>query len=89
MLKQRPSSRLKRRYLLVAGSRETLEKAILDYLGILGWARAVPAFQQATENEWIVAVNREELTHVRAAFALSADKIEVKRVSGTLKGLGK
>ncbi len=89
MLKQRPSARLKRRYLLVEGTRERLEKSILEYLGILGWARAAPFFKEAGAGEWIVAVNREELVHVRAAFALSESKIDVKRVSGTLKGLAK
>ena len=88
MLKQRPSSRLNRRYLLVDGSREGLEKAILDYIGILGWAKAAPFFKKAGERKWIVAINREEIVNVRAAFALSEGKISVRRVSGTLKGLG-
>lgn len=83
-----PTQRLKLRYLLIAGSRETIEKAILDYLGILGWARAAPTFLPVTPEKWICAIDRRELVNVRAALALSSERLEVVRISGTLKGLG-
>jgi RNase P/RNase MRP subunit POP5 len=87
-MKLKPSDRMNRRYLLVKGSRQDIEKAILDYIGILGWAKAAPDFIDHGE-KIVVAVTREELTNVRAAFALAKSNIQVLRVSGTLKGLNK
>lgn len=81
------SEKIKRRYLLVKGARASIEKAILDYLGILGWARAAPVFIAVESGMWVCAVERAELIHVRAAFALAPEQLEVVRVSGTLKGL--
>lgn len=81
-----PTQRIKRRYILIKGSRESIEKAILDYIGILGWARAAPIFLPSG-TMWICAVDRKELVHVRAALTLSPEKLEVIRVSGTLQGL--
>lgn len=86
-MKLKPSARLNRRYLLIKGTKESVEQAILDYIGILGWAKAAPAFLSHGEGKVIVAVTREELTNVRAAFALTKSNIQVLRVSGTLKGL--
>lgn len=87
-LKLKPTARLKRRYLLVTGSRATCEHALLDYLGLLGWSRAAPVFLTVDEKRSIIAVNRSEVTHVRAGLALAADELTVNRVSGTLAGLG-
>lgn len=87
-LKLRPSAKLNKRYLLIKGSRESVEQAILDYLGILGWAKAAPAFISSKDKEVILSVNRQELSNVTAAFALVKD-IELRKVSGTLAGLGK
>ncbi len=87
-MKLKPSARLNRRYLLIRGTRENVEEAILEYIGVLGWAKAAPAFLTHGSN-CVLAINREEIVNVRAALALSRDKIEVLRVSGTLKGLSK
>jgi len=43
-MKSMASEKIKRRYLLIDGSRRDAESAILDYIGILGWARASPVF---------------------------------------------
>jgi RNase P/RNase MRP subunit POP5 len=80
-LRTKPTERIKRRYLLFQGSREKAEKALLEYLGLLGWAKASPVF--AKEN--IISVERAWDTHARAALALAS--IKVIRVSGTLVGL--
>lgn len=87
MLKQRASARPNRRYLLIEGTKDNVESAILEYIGVLGWAKAAPVFVQ-NSSEVILAVNRESLVNVRAALAMSPNEIKVKRVSGTLKGLG-
>lgn len=75
-----PSLRENKRYMLVEASREEIEKAILDYVGILGYSKAGVMFVGK-----ILAVNRKEVDKVKAALLLAG--IKVKRVSGTLKGL--
>jgi len=90
-LKPNPSNKINRRYLLIkAESRDEVERAVLDYLGILGWAKAAPFFvKNGRENIIILAVERKSLNDVRAAFELFPGNIKVLRVSGTLKGLEK
>lgn len=90
-LKPKPSSKIKRRYFLIeANSKDEVERAILDYLGILGWAKASPFFVKSENNNKIIlAVDRKAVDDVRAAFELFPGNIKVLRVSGTLKGLGK
>ncbi|OIO81721.1 hypothetical protein AUJ84_00340 [Candidatus Pacearchaeota archaeon CG1_02_32_132] len=88
MLKLKPSVKIRRRYILVNGNRNEIEKAILDYIGILGWSKAVPFFVKKIDKGWILAVDRKELDNVKAGFSVSKDKIQVIRVSGTIKGLG-
>ena len=69
-LKLKPSMRIKRRYLLLeTKSKDEVEKTILDYIGILGWAKAEPQF--ITKNSKIIlAIERSSLTDIRAAFEL-------------------
>ena len=89
-LKAKSSARIKTRYLLIESeSKKDVEKAILDYIGILGWAKATPVFLNTTTSKLILSINRKELVNVRAALELSEAKIKVLRVSGTLKGLEK
>jgi len=86
-MKLKPSARPDRRYLLIeARSKEEIEKAILDYIGVLGWAKAAPVFVDS--KEIVLCVNRKEVDNVRAALELSERDIKVRKVSGTLKGLG-
>lgn len=88
MLKLKPSARADKRYLLIRGTRKNIENAILEFIGVLGWAEASPVFVSES-TEVVLAVNRKSLTKVKAAFALCKDEIKVLRVSGTLKGLNK
>lgn len=90
MLKQKPSQRTKRRYLLLkAKDKEGVEKVILDYVGILGWARASPFFVPAKKGTIVLAIDRKMINEIRASFEICKEDIKVLRVSGTLKGLGK
>lgn len=87
-LKMKPSARINRRYLLIeANSKQEIESAILDYIGMLGWARAAPLFVNSQTKNFILTIERGELTNVRAAFEASDKKIKILKVSGTLKGL--
>ncbi len=87
MLKLKPSVRMNRRYLLIKGRKEDIEKAILDYVGILGWAKASPVFVK-TKNDIVLAIDRKELDNIKGAFAIFPEKIQVVKVSETLKRLG-
>jgi len=88
-LKLRPSVRDKRRYFLVRASNSRVEAAILEYIGVLGFARS--AYLGVRESKvggqgFIVgSCLVKSLDEVRAALVLAGIKIE--RVSGTLKGL--
>ena len=87
-LKTKPSEKVHRRYLLLEGkgvSKDKVEKIILDYVGVLGWAKAKPLFVGNNK----LAVETKSVTNVVASFELCKEDIKVKRVSGTLKGLGK
>ncbi|NCO11807.1 hypothetical protein GW924_04400 [Candidatus Pacearchaeota archaeon] len=86
-MKLKPSAKMKRRYLLIRGGKKDIENAILDYIGILGWANSSPYFVGQKGKEWILAVNRKELDRVKASFAVYPEKIEVIKVSGTLRGI--
>ncbi len=89
MLKLKPSAKIRRRYLLIKGKKEDIEKAILDYVGILGWAKASPVFVKTKHSGIVLAVDRKELDNIRGSFAISEASIEVLKVASTLKGLGK
>lgn len=89
-LKIKPTSKIKRRYILLnAKSKDDIEEAIIDYIGILGWAKAAPVFVKNKNKDLILSINRKSIDNVRAAFELSPLGIKAKRVSGTLKRLYK
>ncbi len=89
MLKLKPSMKIHRRYLLLsAQNKDQVEKVILDYVGILGWAKAKPFFV-LQKGKIILAIDRAAINDIRASFEISKENIKVIRVSGTLKGLGK
>lgn len=87
MLKLKPSARMKKRYLLINGSKKNIEKAILEYLGVLGLTKASPIFVRSVGGKEIVAIDRGEVDRVLGAFGIYDGKIEVLKISGTLKGL--
>ena len=79
----KPSQRENKRYLLLEteASREDIEEAILDFLGVLGYAKLGLGFITSR----IIGVNREEVDKARASFACYKKLIRVKKVSGSLK----
>jgi RNase P/RNase MRP subunit POP5 len=87
----KPSMREKKRYLLVEGKelRKNIEKSILNFIGVLGMSKTGLEFIKEDRNSAIICINREMINQVRAAICIWPKKMEVKRVSGTLKGLGK
>ena len=87
----KPSMRENKRYLLVKGNNlnKNIERAILEFIGILGMSKTGLGWIKTGKNFVIISVNRDMVDSVRASFAVFSDKITVEKVSGTLKGLGK
>jgi RNase P/RNase MRP subunit POP5 len=86
-----PSHKENKRYLLVRGNnlRENIEKAILEFIGILGMSKTALNYIKVEKDSAIIAVNREAVNLVRASLCVYKEKMSVERVSGTLKGLSK
>lgn len=86
----KPSHREHKRYLLLSGkdaTKESIEEAILRFIGVLGYAKACPQVIKETKAGLILAVNRGELDKVRASFILSGKDMQVKKVSGMINRL--
>ncbi len=80
--------RTNRRYLLIDATNEKIvEEFILDYVGILGWAKAAPCFVKSPDGI-ILVIERKSLDDFRAAFEIADVDAKILKVSGTLKGLG-
>ncbi len=87
-LKIKSSARINKRYLLLnTDSKDSVEKFILDYIGILGWAKASPIFIKTNSKNIILAINRKEIDNIKAALEISNSNLKILKVSGTLKGL--
>ena len=88
-----PSHKENKRYLLVKGQnsnlKENIEKAILEFSGALGMRKCGLSFIKIEKDSAILSINRESVDLVRASLAVFHEKMEVLRVSGTLKGLSK
>ncbi len=91
MKKLKPSHREKKRYILLEGEdlrKELIEGIILEYVGILGFAKASPLIiKKEKKGECILAINRSELDKIRSSFFMSNKKIKIKRVSGAIGNL--
>ena len=86
-LKLKPSARDKRRYFLSSSaSNDKVEKAILDYIGVLGMAKSAYMFVKKSGGKIVGSCLRQSLNDVRASLSFS--DIQIVKVSGTLKGLG-
>jgi RNase P/RNase MRP subunit POP5 len=85
----KPSMKENKRYLLVRGEnlRQNIEKAILDFVGILGMSKTGLSFIKQDKVSAVICVNREAVDKVRASLCVFPEKMEVKKVSGTLKSL--
>ena len=85
-LKLKPSARDKRRYFLSSStSNEKLEKAILEYIGVLGFAKSAYMFVKKSKGNVVGSCLRQGLNDVRASLGFAG--IQIFKVSGTLKGL--
>lgn len=87
----KPCAREKKRYLLVKGVnlKENINKAILDFIGVLGMSKVGLGWIKTSKNSVIISINREMVDSVRASLCVWPEKMTVEKVSGTLKGLKK
>ena len=87
----KPSMREKKRYLLITGKnpKENIEKALKDFLGVLGMSKLGLGWIKIEKDKAIISINRKMVNQVRASLVVWPEKLTVKRVSGTLKGLNK
>ena len=87
----KPSMRENKRYLYVVGKNlsKNIERAILDFIGVLGMSKTGLSWIKTGKDFAIISVNREMVDSVRASLTVWPEKMSVEKVSGTLKGLGK
>jgi RNase P/RNase MRP subunit POP5 len=87
----KPAHKENKRYLLIRGKnlRKNVTSSIKDFIGVLGMSKTALSWIEEKENSGIICINRESLEYVRASFAVWEEKIEILKVSGTLKGLRK
>jgi RNase P/RNase MRP subunit POP5 len=85
----KPSMKENKRYLLVKGKnlKENVEKAILDFVGVLGFSKTGLSFIKTSKDSAIISINREAINEVKASLSVFPEKMTVEKVSGTLKGL--
>ncbi len=85
----KPSMREKKRYLLVRGKnlKKNIPKAIQEFIGVLGMSKTSLSFIKSSDDFAVISINREMLDKVRASLCIWPEKMEVKKVSGTLKSL--
>ena len=83
------SLRENKRYLLVRGKnlRQDIEKAILDFAGVIGLSKTCLNFINVEKDFAIISINRESINLVRSSICVWHEKMFVERVSGTLNGL--
>ena len=86
----KPSHREKKRYLLVKGrdvSKNNIEKIILEFIGVLGYAEVGISFVKINKANVIIAVNREAIDKIRTSFLMSKKDLKIEKVSGSVKNV--
>jgi RNase P/RNase MRP subunit POP5 len=87
----KPSMKENKRYLFVRGKnpKENIEKAILEFIGVLGMSKVGLFWIKKSGDSAVISVNREMVDSVRASLCVWPEKMQVEKVSGTLRGLRK
>lgn len=85
----KPSMKENKRYLLVRGKNlnKNILVAIKDFIGVLGVSKIALNFIKSEKDKAIIQINREMIDSVRASLCVWPNKMDVMKVSGTLKGL--
>ena len=89
----KPSARESKRYIFVRGKNPSanVSKAVVEFLGVFGSSEAsLKLIEKDDKNGTAIFIlNRKSLDKVRAAIVVFSERMEVVKVSGTLKGLGR
>ncbi|MFW5846982.1 MAG: Rpp14/Pop5 family protein [Nanoarchaeota archaeon] len=93
----KPSQKENKRYLLISSGKlkdkelqKEVEKAILEFSGILGMSKSNLTWitlDKKLKGRVIACIDRNSINLIRASIAVYKTKIQVERVSGTLKSL--
>lgn len=65
-------------------NQKVIEEAILEFIGVLGYAEASPQIIKSGKDNVILAINRSSLNKVRAGFLMSGKDIQIVKVSGVV-----
>jgi RNase P/RNase MRP subunit POP5 len=86
----KPSAKENKRYLLVKGEnlKQNIEKIILEFIGIIGMSKCGLSLIKSDSKSALICINREMVDFVRAAFCVWPNKIEIIKISGTIKKIG-
>ncbi len=90
-LKLMPTLREKRHYLVIKSKKalsenelkEKIDKAVLDFIGIYGYAKAGVLFIELRKNYAIISITTKFVEQVKASLTLA--DLECVGVSGTIK----
>jgi len=86
----KPSHKESKRYLLIKGKDanwKDIEKVILEFIGVLGFAEASPKAVKSLKGSVILVINRKSLEKIRASFIISEKDLNIVKVSGTIKNV--
>ncbi len=80
----KPSMRKKKRYLLVKGKnpKENIEKALKDFLGVLGMSKIGLGWIKTEKNSSIISINRKAVDNVRASLVVWPEKLQSTVIYG-------
>lgn len=78
-----PSMKENKHYLVFEGDKDKVEKALLEFLGILGYAKASPILIESKKGKGILSFNRNHADEIKAAFIFY--NIRTLGISGTIK----
>jgi RNase P/RNase MRP subunit POP5 len=86
----KPSHREKKRYLLIKGKdtdKKNIDEVILEFIGVLGYAKASPQIIKDEKNSIILSINRKSLDKIRTSFVMSNKDLQIIKVSGAINKL--
>ncbi len=82
-MKLMPTLKEDRHYLVFEGDKDKVEQALLEFLGILGYAKAGPILVEYSKGKGIISFNRKHADEVKSALLFY--NIHTLGISGTIK----
>lgn len=82
-LKLMPTLKEKKHYLVFQGDKDKADKALLEFLGILGYAKASPMLIESKKDKGIISFNSKYADEVKSALVFYG--LHTLGISGTIK----